>query len=162
MSYELLGQSYASFSFRQVPALWLLGSSPDSCIWAAELGLPYVFADFINPDGAMRWRGITGSNSVPSEFWSAAACSRGGLGDLRGNRCGGGATVLEFSHDDDDAVPGSIDRGAHGGDGASVFSRTRVVPPDSRPDGAIIAGSPRRVRAAIEASRRTTKRKKCS
>jgi luciferase family oxidoreductase group 1 len=31
---------------------WLLGSSPQSAIWAAELGLPYVFADFINSDGA--------------------------------------------------------------------------------------------------------------
>ncbi len=30
----------------------LLGSSPQSAIWAAELGLPYVFADFINPEGA--------------------------------------------------------------------------------------------------------------
>ena len=29
----------------------LLGSSPQSAIWAAELGLPYVFADFINPAG---------------------------------------------------------------------------------------------------------------
>ena len=45
--------------FPQVPALrfappevWLLGSSPQSAIWAAEQGLPYAFADFINPDGA--------------------------------------------------------------------------------------------------------------
>jgi luciferase family oxidoreductase group 1 len=30
----------------------LLGSSPQSAIWAAELGLPYSFADFINPKGA--------------------------------------------------------------------------------------------------------------
>ncbi|MBV9840520.1 MAG: LLM class flavin-dependent oxidoreductase [Sphingomonadaceae bacterium] len=34
------------------PALWLLGSSPDSARWAAEAGLPYCFADFINSDGA--------------------------------------------------------------------------------------------------------------
>lgn len=34
------------------PDLWLLGSSPQSGIWAAELGLPYAFADFINPLGA--------------------------------------------------------------------------------------------------------------
>jgi luciferase family oxidoreductase group 1 len=34
------------------PEPWLLGSSPQSGIWAAELGLPYVFADFINPEGA--------------------------------------------------------------------------------------------------------------
>jgi len=34
------------------PAPWLLGSSMDSAIWAAEEGLPYCFADFINSDGA--------------------------------------------------------------------------------------------------------------
>jgi luciferase family oxidoreductase group 1 len=32
--------------------VWLLGSSAQSAIWAAELGLPYVFADFINSEGA--------------------------------------------------------------------------------------------------------------
>src|SRR4051812_42342331 len=36
----------------QRPETWLLGSSPQSAIWAAELGLPYAFADFINPHGA--------------------------------------------------------------------------------------------------------------
>lgn len=34
------------------PDPWLLGSSMDSAIWAAETGLPYCFADFINPAGA--------------------------------------------------------------------------------------------------------------
>lgn len=45
--------------FRLLPSLqfespepWLLGSSPQSAVWAAELGLPYNFADFINPTGA--------------------------------------------------------------------------------------------------------------
>jgi luciferase family oxidoreductase group 1 len=33
------------------PEVWLLGSSPQSAIWAAQLGLPYAFADFINPEG---------------------------------------------------------------------------------------------------------------
>ena len=33
------------------PEVWLLGSSPQSAVWAAELGLPYAFADFINPSG---------------------------------------------------------------------------------------------------------------
>src|SRR5436305_651727 len=34
------------------PEPWLLGSSPQSAVWAAELVLPYAFADFIIPDGA--------------------------------------------------------------------------------------------------------------
>jgi luciferase family oxidoreductase group 1 len=36
----------------QVPDVWLLGSSPQSAVWAADSGLPYIFADFINPNGA--------------------------------------------------------------------------------------------------------------
>jgi luciferase family oxidoreductase group 1 len=36
----------------QRPAPWLLGSSQQSALWGAELGLPYAFADFINPKGA--------------------------------------------------------------------------------------------------------------
>lgn len=38
------------------PRMFLLGSSPQSAVWAAELGLPYVFADFINPEGAISAR----------------------------------------------------------------------------------------------------------
>jgi len=36
----------------ETPEPWLLGSSPQSARWAGQLGLPYAFADFINPDGA--------------------------------------------------------------------------------------------------------------
>jgi luciferase family oxidoreductase group 1 len=35
----------------ELPEPWLLGSSPQSAIWAGELGLRYAFADFINPQG---------------------------------------------------------------------------------------------------------------
>ena len=35
------------------PEPWLLGSSPQSAIWAGDLGLPYAFADFINSDGGV-------------------------------------------------------------------------------------------------------------
>jgi luciferase family oxidoreductase group 1 len=35
------------------PEIWLLGSSPQSGLWAAEVGLPYMFADFISPTGAI-------------------------------------------------------------------------------------------------------------
>jgi luciferase family oxidoreductase group 1 len=34
------------------PEPWLLGSSPQSAVWAAQLGLPYAFADFIAPGNA--------------------------------------------------------------------------------------------------------------
>jgi luciferase family oxidoreductase group 1 len=39
------------------PETWLLGSSAQSAIWAAETGLPYAFADFISPGGAELARG---------------------------------------------------------------------------------------------------------
>ncbi len=32
------------------PQVWMLGSSPDSAIWAGQMGLPYCIADFINSD----------------------------------------------------------------------------------------------------------------
>ena len=48
-----LGRYVATLPGRpEQPDLWLLGSSPQSAIWAGELGLPYAFADFINPSGA--------------------------------------------------------------------------------------------------------------
>ena len=47
------------------PVPWLLGSSPQSGVWAAEVGLPYAFADFINPGGALVARHYR-ANFVPS------------------------------------------------------------------------------------------------
>jgi luciferase family oxidoreductase group 1 len=49
---ELLGYFESPKTRFTSPEVWLLGSSPQSAIWAAENGLPYAFADFINPDGA--------------------------------------------------------------------------------------------------------------
>jgi luciferase family oxidoreductase group 1 len=54
------------------PEPWLLGSSPQSAVWAAEMGLPYAFADFINAEGAAiaasyreRFRAHAARESVP-------------------------------------------------------------------------------------------------
>ena len=56
------------------PEPWLLGSSPQSAIWAAELGLPYSFADFINSEGApiaADYRGrFTDSERLPAPYLS--------------------------------------------------------------------------------------------
>ena len=56
------------------PALWLLGSSPQSAIWAGELGLPYSFADFINPAGA-EIAALYRERFVPSETLGAPRLS---------------------------------------------------------------------------------------
>ena len=71
---ELLGYLYDRLPhdhpFRRLAALpglperpepWLLGSSHQSAIWAAELGLPYAFADFINPGGRGDRRAVSRS-----------------------------------------------------------------------------------------------------
>jgi luciferase family oxidoreductase group 1 len=46
--------------------VWLLGSSPQSGVWAAELGLPYAFADFINPVGGTDIAAHYRASYVPS------------------------------------------------------------------------------------------------
>ena len=51
----------------QRPDVWLLGSSPQSGIWAAELGLPYAFADFINPVGGAEIAERYRQHYVPSK-----------------------------------------------------------------------------------------------
>jgi luciferase family oxidoreductase group 1 len=50
----------------EAPETWLLGSSEQSAIWAGELGLPYSFADFINPRGAAN-ADVYRRSFVPSE-----------------------------------------------------------------------------------------------
>ena len=56
-THDALPQGHPFARLAQLPGLperpvpWLLGSSMQSAVWAAELGLPYAFADFINPRG---------------------------------------------------------------------------------------------------------------
>ncbi len=66
------------------PEVWLLGSSPDSAAWAAEAGLPYCIADFINSDAVplaetyrQRFRpGRTAKPYVMVATWAIAATTR--------------------------------------------------------------------------------------
>ena len=60
------------------PEPWLLGSSPQSGIWAGELGLPYSFADFINPQGAAIAADYR-ARFVDSERLAGAAAWRSGV-----------------------------------------------------------------------------------
>src|SRR5256885_1545876 len=60
----------------ELPEVWLLGSSPQSAVWAADLGLPYSFADFINPGGAeiaALYRERCGSPRVSVGVWAICA-----------------------------------------------------------------------------------------
>jgi luciferase family oxidoreductase group 1 len=51
----------------ELPQPWLLGSSPQSAAWAAQLGLPYAFADFINPGGGVDTVNLYRERFEPSE-----------------------------------------------------------------------------------------------
>ena len=67
-----------------VPDPWLLGSSPQSGIWAAESGLPYAFADFINPQGAPIARQYR-ERFVPSPWRQGPEARHSGVGSVRGD-----------------------------------------------------------------------------
>ena len=67
------------------PEVWLLGSSPQSGEWAAELGLPYAFADFINPGGRSDCRSLPAAlHAVRRQ--PGASGDGGGVGPLRRHR----------------------------------------------------------------------------
>jgi luciferase family oxidoreductase group 1 len=51
----------------ELPEPWLLGSSPQSAAWAAQLGLPYAFGDFINPLGGVEIVNLYRERFVASE-----------------------------------------------------------------------------------------------
>jgi luciferase family oxidoreductase group 1 len=60
------------------PQIWLLGSSAQSAVWAAQLNLPYAFADFINPRGAEIARSYRERTRTPHTavgVWAIAADS---------------------------------------------------------------------------------------
>ncbi|HVP03446.1 MAG TPA: LLM class flavin-dependent oxidoreductase [Solirubrobacteraceae bacterium] len=61
----------------EVPEPWLLGSSAQSAVWAAQLGLRYAFADFISPGGgeiARLYRErFTPSGRAPEQTCAVAA-----------------------------------------------------------------------------------------
>jgi luciferase family oxidoreductase group 1 len=130
------------------PEPWLLGSSPQSAVWAAELGLPYSFADFINPAGAeiaALYRrefkpGARGEDPVQSvAVWAVAAdteeeairlasSSRMSFAMLRKGR------LIEVPHPD--KAVAFLER-----EGDGLSSRRRAV-----------LGTPEQVRAGIEAA----------
>ncbi|RIW35652.1 LLM class flavin-dependent oxidoreductase [Bacillus salacetis] len=50
------------------PEVWMLGSSPSSAMLAAQKGLPYTFAQFINGEGGPQYTSDYRKNFVPSKF----------------------------------------------------------------------------------------------
>ena len=141
------------------PEPWLLGSSPQSALWAAELGLPYAFADFINPDGAE-------SRALPRALRRArtrrrtrrARPSRYGRSAPRSER-GGPAPRGERAHDLRDAAPRRADRGAAARARRAFLAAARARPLDAARVAAAarVLGAPRaRCAPSCERSPRST------
>jgi luciferase family oxidoreductase group 1 len=133
----------------EAPEAWLLGSSEQSAVWAAELGLPYSFADFINSRGAPLAQEYRASFR-PSERLGAP-------------RVAVGVAAIAAETEDEANTLAASWRMAF-----SLLRRGRPVPvpppekairflrkegkaPEERPRGSRrIAGTPDRVRAEIE------------
>jgi luciferase family oxidoreductase group 1 len=132
------------------PEVWLLGSSADSAGWAAELGLPYAFADFINPCGAAIARRYR-EEFRPSEYLkiprvAVAAWAVCAETDEEAQALSASARMLItlLFRGRLLAVP-TVER-------AQRFLADEGVPPESLPAGRrMIAGNPQRVRERLEA-----------
>jgi luciferase family oxidoreductase group 1 len=131
------------------PEVWMLGSSPQSAVWAADYGVPYAFADFINPEGAAA-AAFYRQNFRPSAHHAVPKTAV--------------AAWIICADDDDQAlrlsyslrmmslqlfrgrpipVP-SVER-------AEEFLRNEGFPPETLPVGRrILAGSPARIKSAVE------------
>jgi luciferase family oxidoreductase group 1 len=134
----------------ELPVPWLLGSSEQSGIWAAELGLRYAFADFINGHGA------TIAKTYRDSFRP--------IRDLQAPRIAVGVWVLCAPTDEEaehlatssqmsfiklrqgDLIPVPSPERAT----AWLTEQGRLTPGGGRPGRRTIVGSPEKVRAGIE------------
>jgi luciferase family oxidoreductase group 1 len=126
------------------PEIWLLGSSEDSAIWAAELGLPYCFADFINPNGAQLMRHYRSQTAAPrSAVASWAICAET---DEEAERLSLSFRMMMTLLFRGRSIPvPTVER-------AQLFLEEEKLLPHQVPAGRrIITGTPGRVREAIEA-----------
>ena len=131
----------------EVPDVWLLGSSPQSGIWAAELGLPYAFADFINPGGAAivaRYRESSATSHQPPVIvcaWALCADT-----DEEAERLGSSARMAfaKMLQGQSIPVPPVADAvqflAANGAAAAALVRRRRWI-----------VGTPTKVRAGLDA-----------
>lgn len=147
---ELMGYLANRTVFKfATPEISLLGSSPESSVWAAELGLPYVFADFINPNGArvMQYyrQTFTATDPTPAPRSSVAVWAICADSDEEAERLSLSfrMTMTLLFRGKSIAVP-SVET-------AQRFLEEEGLMPDQVPIGRrIITGAPARVREAIE------------
>jgi luciferase family oxidoreductase group 1 len=133
------------------PEFGLLGSSPQSAVWAAEWGLPYIFADFISP-GGQPCAHVYRDEFQPSEWLTKprvsvalwAVCAETDAEAMR-LTASWRMMMLSLYRGQTIAVP-TIEK-------AMEFLAKEGAPMDQLPAGRrVIAGSPATVRSAIEAA----------
>ena len=133
------------------PVPWLLGSSPQSALWAAELGLPYAFADFINPRGAEIARTYL-ERFEPSQRPRHAAARRRLVGAGRRQRGRGRAPGRLLEDGDEEAAPRRADRRAASGRRRRLARCRRQAAP-ARPHPPRAPAHPRHRRRGPRAAR---------
>lgn len=130
------------------PDIYLLGSSADSSQWAAQLNLPYVFADFINPQGeaiAAHYRvSCQAAEHAPRQLiacWAICAPT-----DEEAFRLAFSFRMMMTLIFRGQSIPvPPVEK-------AEAFLRAEGVPPEMLPAGRrIITGTPEKVRTQIEA-----------
>jgi luciferase family oxidoreductase group 1 len=134
----------------EVPAPWLLGSSPQSGIWAAETGLPYAFADFISPTGAeiaaeYRRDFVSDGGFTPEPRVIVAVTVICADTDEEARRLSASSRMVFTLLREGELVPvPPVEK-------ALAFFAERGAAPDAMPKGRrAIIGSPRTARAGIE------------
>jgi luciferase family oxidoreductase group 1 len=129
------------------PELWLLGSSPQSAIWAGELGLPYSFADFINPAGAeiaaLYRERFTPSHELAAPRLAIAVSTICAATDAEAERLAASSrmAIVQLRRGRPGAVP-PVEK--------ALEFLSSVVPSEVSGARRFVVGSPERVRAGLE------------
>jgi luciferase family oxidoreductase group 1 len=131
------------------PEVWMLGSSPQSAVWAADYGLPYAFADFINPEGATAAayyrRSFRPSAHLSHPRMAVAAWVICADTDEEAMRLSYSMRMMSLQLFRGRPIP------VPGIEEAEEFLRNEGFPPETLPAGRrILTGGPAKVRSAVE------------
>ncbi len=133
----------------ETPDVWLLGSSPQSAIWAAERGLAYAFADFINPTGAAHARQYrrdfqpSAARQAPRVAVAVSAICAEVEDEAEHVAASARAVFHLFSRGRLIPVPSPED-------GLAILRELGVGPHESPPGRRFVVGDPAQVRAGLE------------
>ena len=129
------------------PEPWLLGSSLQSATWAGQLGLPYAFGDFINPEGAEMARlyreFFAGSERLPAPRLAVAVTAICAATDAEAERLAASSRVCSVVQREGRSIPvPPVEK--------ALRYLDRETTPVSSPRRRAILGSPTTVKDGIE------------